>query len=78
MTIEIITPEKTIFKGKVSLAQFHGSTGSFEVLYGHAPMVASLKTGKIRMKDTENKIIEIEIKGGTVEVESNFILVLAD
>lgn len=78
MTIEIITPEKTIFKGKVSLVQFPGSNGSFEVLYGHAPLVASLKAGNIKLKDLENKITNIEIQGGTVEVENNYILVLAD
>jgi F-type H+-transporting ATPase subunit epsilon len=78
MTIEIITPEKTVFKGKVTLVQFPGRTGSFEVLYGHAPLVASLKSGKIRMKDNENKITVIDIQGGTVEVDNNYILVLAD
>lgn len=78
MTIEIITPEKTIFKGKVSLAQFPGSSGSFEVLNGHAPLVASLKAGIIKLKDLENKITSIEILGGTVEVIDNHVLVLAD
>lgn len=78
MTIEIITPEKTIFKGKVSLVQFPGSSGSFEVLNGHAPMVASLKAGIIKLKDMESKITTIDIQGGTVEVENNYILVLAD
>ncbi len=78
MTLEVITPEKTIFKGKVSLVQFPGSTGSFEVLRNHAPLVATLKEGKIKVKDMDNKVSFIEITGGTVQVEDNYILVLAD
>ncbi len=78
MNLEIITPEKTIFNGKVILVQFPGSSGSFEVLKNHAPLVASLKQGKIKVKDADNKITFIEINGGTVQVEDNNILVLAD
>lgn len=78
MTLEIITPEKTIFKGKVTLVQLPGSSGSFEILNNHAPIVASLKSGKIKVKDLDNKVTYIEINGGTVEVENNNILVLAD
>lgn len=78
MTLEIITPEKTIFSGKVSLVQLPGSSGSFEVLKNHAPLVAALKAGKIKVKDLDNKISFIEVKGGTVQVENNHVLVLAE
>lgn len=78
MTLEIITPEKTIFSGKVSLVQLPGSSGSFEVLNNHAPLVAALKAGKIKVKDLDNKVSFIEVKGGTVQVENNHVLVLAE
>lgn len=78
MTIEIITPEKTIYSGTVSLAQFPGADGSFEVLNNHAPMVATLKKGSIKLKDAESKMVYIEIEGGIVQIESNKLLVLAD
>lgn len=78
MTLEIITPEKTIFSGKVSLVQLPGSSGSFEVLNNHAPLVAALKEGTIKLKDQENKLQYIPINGGTVQVENNHVLILAD
>lgn len=78
MILEIITPERTVFSGNVSLVQFPGNSGSFEVLKNHAPLVAALKKGSIKIKDAENKIQFIEINGGTVQVEDNHILVLAD
>ncbi len=78
MTLEVITPEKTIFSGKVSLVQLPGSSGSFEILNNHAPLVASLKKGSIKVKDIDNKVSFIEINGGTVQVEDNVILILAD
>lgn len=78
MTLEIITPEKTIFTGKVTLVQLPGSSGSFEVLNNHAPLVAALKEGTIKLKDMENKLQYIPINGGTVQVENNHVMVLAD
>jgi F-type H+-transporting ATPase subunit epsilon len=78
MTLEVITPEKAIFSGKVSLVQLPGSSGSFEILNNHAPLVASLKKGSIKVKDIDNKVSFIEINGGTVQVEDNVILILAD
>lgn len=78
MTIEIISPEGTLFKGDVSLVQLPGKSGSFEILNNHAPMIAALKKGKIKVIEGEKQIRYIEIAGGTAKVENNAILILAD
>ncbi len=78
MNLEIITPDDTIFTGEVSLVQFPGYDGSFEVLNNHAPLISVLKEGKIKVMDMNNKEQFFEIKGGVVEVLKNHILVLAD
>jgi len=77
MTLEIITPETTIFKGEVSLVQLPGKTGSFEILNNHAPMIAILKKGKVKLEGNDKQIRFIEIEGGTLKVENNNILILA-
>lgn len=78
MTLEIISPAATIFKGMVNLVQLPGVTGSFEILYNHAPMIALLKKGKIKLVDKNEKISFIEINGGTLKVENNKIIILSD
>lgn len=77
MHLEIITPEKKIFEGEVSIATFPGSDGSFQVLNGHAPLVGLLKEGVVEYKSKEatNKIT---ITGGVVEVLKNKVILLAD
>ena len=78
MNLEIITPDDTIFTGEVSLVQFPGYDGSFEVLNNHAPLISVLKEGKIKVKNINDKEEYFEIKGGVVEVLKNHILVLAE
>jgi F-type H+-transporting ATPase subunit epsilon len=78
MQLEIITPEQTLFSGEVSLVQLPGIDGSFEILNDHAPLIAALKSGKIKagLANSQNQFFEI--KGGVVEVLKNKVLVLAE
>jgi F-type H+-transporting ATPase subunit epsilon len=78
MKIEIVTPDSTIYEGEVSLAQFPGLDGSFEVLNNHAPMIAALKKGKVKVINNKKDTLFFEVKGGVVEVLKNRILVLAE
>jgi F-type H+-transporting ATPase subunit epsilon len=78
MEISIITPDKMVFSGKAKLVQFPGVDGLFAVLRNHAPMVAVLGEGKIRIDQEDNKKNFIPISGGLVELKNNVITVLAD
>ncbi len=77
MQLEIITPDKTIFKGEVEAATFPGVKGAFQVLNNHAPIVSTLEAGKVVMK-INNVKKEIQILGGVVEVLKNKIILLAE
>ena len=78
MTLEILTPDKTVFEGLVTSVTVPGTLGSFEVLKDHAPIISTLEDGKVIVRDG-NKPEEIFIiKGGVVEVLNNKITVLAE
>lgn len=78
MNLEIRTPDKTVFSGKVSLAQLPGVDGLFEVLENHAPLVAALQKGRIKIQDENDAIQYFDINGGVAEVRKNNLLVLAE
>ncbi|MCE1201635.1 MAG: ATP synthase F1 subunit epsilon [Bacteroidia bacterium] len=79
MKLEIITPETTIFSGEVQLVQLPGLDGLFEILNNHAPMIAALGKGRVKVVSSADKSTEyFEIKGGVLEVKKNKIIVLAD
>jgi F-type H+-transporting ATPase subunit epsilon len=77
MKLEIITPNQEIFSGEVSLIQLPGIDGLFEILNLHAPLIAALKKGKIKVENQGN-IEYFEINSGVVEVLKNKVLVLAE
>ena len=78
MHLDIITPDSTLFSGEVSLVQLPGKDGSFEILNHHAPLIAVLKKGNIRILDKGKQEQIFEVKGGVVEVNANKILVLSE
>jgi F-type H+-transporting ATPase subunit epsilon len=79
MTLEILTPEKKIYRGNVYGVQLPGTTGSFEVLEKHAPLVSALKAGRVKiLKDKQNHFAYFDIQGGFVEVLNNKVTVLAE
>ena len=77
MQLEIITPDKKIFEGEVSVATFPGEDGSFQVLNNHAPLVGLLKAGVVEYKSKQTAS-QVKITGGVVEVLKNRVIVLAD
>ncbi len=77
MRLEIITPDKKLFEGDVSIATFPGSDGSFQVMSNHAPLISLLKAGTVEYK-TKGQRQQVKISGGVVEVLKNKVIVLAD
>lgn len=78
MKLEIITPDKKLYEGTVKSAVFPGSEGSFGLLDNHAPMIATLKAGKVELQEESSKKLEFSIKGGVLEVLKNKVIVLAE
>ena len=78
MHLEIITPDKKIYDGKVKLVKVPGSKGSFEVLKNHAPLISTLDNGEIKIIDKSDKTSNFTIGGGVIEVNNNEIIILAE
>ena len=77
MNVEIITPDKTLFKGEASSVTVPGVDGSMGFLENHAPLITVLKAGDVRLKTGEGEKT-FAVKGGVVEVMKNTVLVLAE
>ncbi len=76
MHLEILTPEKKVFDGEVSIVTFPGAEGSFQVLDHHAPLISLLKEGEVAYKGKDGAQ-NVRISGGVVEVLKNRVVVLA-
>ena len=78
MTVEIITPEKSLFNGEAKLVQLPGIDGSFEIMNRHAPMITTLSSGKIKVIENNGNKLFFDISGGLMEASDNKVSILAE
>ena len=78
MNLEIITPEKQVFSGEVTSVKFPGTTGEFEILNNHAPIISTLSAGEIRVITSSTNTEKFSINGGVIEIQNNKIIVLVE
>ena len=76
MNLTVLTPDNEIFQGEVSSVKVPGAEGQFEVLKGHAPVVAALAEGKVRLIKSDNNKMTFNISKGFIEVLNNEIALL--
>lgn len=78
MQLDILTPERKVFSGNVYGIYLPGTEGSFEILENHAPIIASLGKGKMKILKDKNTTETYEINGGFVEMLNNKASVLIE
>ncbi|MFM8565321.1 MAG: ATP synthase F1 subunit epsilon [Bacteroidota bacterium] len=74
--VDIITPERNLFSGTATAVQLPGTEGLFQILTDHAPIMAELTSGRVKI-DTAKGSEFVAINGGVVEVSGNTVTVLA-
>ncbi|MDO4539559.1 MAG: F0F1 ATP synthase subunit epsilon [Syntrophomonadaceae bacterium] len=76
--LEVITPEKILFRDEAQFAVVPEITGELGVLKNHAPVLAALKTGVLRYTDTGGTVHKMAVNGGFMEVVYNEVKVLTE
>jgi len=78
MTLEILTPDKTVYEGEATSVTLPGTLGFFEILNHHAPIISTLEDGKVTVRGGSAKEEIYLIKGGVVEASNNKVVILAE
>ena len=93
MILEIVSPEATLFSGEVTSVAVPGINGEFQMLNNHAAIVSLLTKGNVKINAQNIKIEKehvskftkvneqtfwLPINSGTIEMNNNKVVVLAD
>ena len=76
LTLEIVTPDRSLVTEQVDEVQLPGSQGYFGVLPGHTPLLATLQVGELWYRVGQEKHY-LAIAFGFVEVRPERVTVLA-
>ena len=76
MNLVILTPEKEVYAGTIKSVKVPGTSGQFEILSGHAPIVSSLVEGEVRVLDDQGEKSLYTIERGFIEVINDEVSLL--
>lgn len=77
LQFDLVSPEARVFSGEVDMVVVPGSEGDFGVLPGHAPFMATIRTGTIDVH-AGNVVTRIFVHGGFAEVTPQGLIILAE
>ncbi len=76
--VDIVSAEKEIYSGKAEMVFAPLVTGEVGVLPRHAPLIARMKAGEVRVRTDRNEDLYFYVSGGLLEVQPYVVTVLAD
>jgi len=75
--LEVITPERVIIDQEVVFSVVHSGRGPVGILPGHAPLLGTVLTGVLKLRDTEKKELFAFIRSGFFMVSHEGITIVA-
>ena len=76
MRCTVVTPEKTALNVNATFVVMPLADGEYGVLPGHAPLIARLGAGELRITKNDGQLTNYYVEGGFVEVLDDTIVLL--
>ena len=78
MQCDIVSAEKEIFSGRVTMVIATGTIGELGILPGHAPLLTGIRPGPVTLRFEDGEEDIFFASGGFLEVQPGIVTVLAD
>ena len=78
INVDIVSAEGEIFSGRAKMVFLPAAEGEIGVAPRHAPLLALLKAGEVRVQPVDGAEMSFYVGGGALEVQPSRVTVLAD
>ncbi len=76
--LEVVSGVKRMYSGRVRAMSITGSEGELGIRHGHAPLLTTIRAGVVSLVTAEGSEDQIYLAGGVLEVQPDYVTVLAD
>jgi F-type H+-transporting ATPase subunit epsilon len=76
LTIELVTPDRSVVHEEVDEIQIPGAQGYLGVLPGHTPLLTTLQVGELWFRQGEEKVF-VSVAFGFAEILPDRVIILA-
>jgi F-type H+-transporting ATPase subunit epsilon len=77
MRVSVLSPEQTVYKGDATSVVAPAWNGQLGILRGHAPLMALLGDGLLRIENGR-ETLRFQVSGGFLQVVDDVITILSE
>lgn len=77
LKVAVISPDRTVFDGTADMVVAPAWDGSLGILKGHAPLLALLGKGEVRVTDGSEES-RFQVEGGFLQVADDAVTLLSE
>ena len=78
LKVQVVSAEREVWSGEASMVVARTVEGEIGVLTGHAPTLAVLGAGEVRVDAAGGSGVTATVDGGFLSVENDTVLVVAE
>lgn len=78
MQVDIVSAEEEVFSGEAEMVIAPAELGAVGIMPGHAPLIARLRPGEVRLRTEGQEDQFYFVSGGVLEVQPRVVTVLSD
>lgn len=78
LEVELVATDRTVWSGDATLVSAPAADGDVGILPGHAPLLAVLRPGTVRVRGLDGGVLEARIDAGFLSVDDNQVTVVVD
>ncbi|GAB6068633.1 F0F1 ATP synthase subunit epsilon [Methylothermus subterraneus] len=76
--VDIVSAEEEIYSGQAEMVIAQAELGEVGIAPRHAPFLARLRPGAVRVKLSASEELPFYVSGGLIEVQPHLVTILAD
>ena len=78
LAVELVSADRLVWSGEASFVVARTAEGEMGVLPGHAPVLAVLAEGEVRISPTSGETVVAELGSGFLSVDHDRVTVVSD
>lgn len=78
LEVDLVAADRKVWSGSARLVSAPSAEGDIGILVGHAPLLAVLRPGHVKIHGTGGADVDVTISGGFISVDDNAITIVVD
>jgi len=78
LEVDLVAADRRVWSGEASMVSAPAADGEIGILPGHAPVLAVLRPGTVRIRAVDGGVQTIRVDAGFLSVDSNQVTLVVD